>query len=630
MPQRSWVGLLVGTLLLLPLSAVVRGGTDRQVREGFILGQVVDGETNRPIPRATVTLTVTGARPVPSAAEGPPPVITDADGHFLFRGLPGGSYTFWPAAPGYLLGGYGQRRPLGPTQPFVLGEGQRAGGVVLRLWRGSIIAGLVTDETGAPVSGVNVLISKRIVTNGRVELRVYDYGNRTDDRGAYSRSNIPPGEYVVSVPAGMTVARVGRTALDQSAEAALRASGASAITGRGMSSRSGVRAGDFLVLPGGLNTLAGQLPLAVRADDRLVTYPTTFHPGATALAGAAVIEIGVGEERTDVNVQMRPVITSPVHGTLVAPDGPAANYAVHLIPDFAAHTPLERSFEAAVAITDAAGGFTFPAVAAGAYVVQSWRMPSRNTSLLNDLPAEPSLWAEAPISVDAAPVHVPLTLRRGAALRGRVVLEGTRPPPMPRQFQAPLGAWFQPPWPLAFGAGPIAETRVTADWEFMREGVPPGTYVPNIASNFKPPAGWYFKSATVEGRDLFRSPLVLDGLDASGIVVTFTDRPTTLSGVVTDGSGRPDPDAAVFVFPADYQTWLQNGLPAAAAQTVAVAQTGAYEFSHIPPGDYLIAAASIDLLEDWLEESVVGTLAAGATRVSLASGTSTRRDLRQR
>ena len=67
-------------------------------------------------------------------------------------------------------------------------------------------------------------------------------------------------------------------------------------------------------------------------------------------------------------------------------------------------------------------------------------------------------------------------------------------------FQAVLGSWFQPPWPLAFNAGPIAETRVTADWQFMREGVPPGRYTPNVLSNFSPPPGWFLKSATIEGR----------------------------------------------------------------------------------------------------------------------------------
>ncbi len=130
------------------------------------------------------------------------------------------------------------------------------------------------------------------------------------------------------------------------------------------------------------------------------------------------------------------------------------NYAVHLIPDFAVHTPLERQFETAVTVTDQIGKFVFPAVAAGSYSVLTWKKPSRNSSLTNALPAESALFAEAAVVVEDAPATVALTLRPGARLRGRIVLEGATPPPRPALFQAVLGSWFQPPWPLAFNAGP--------------------------------------------------------------------------------------------------------------------------------------------------------------------------------
>jgi hypothetical protein len=282
-----------------------------------------------------------------------------------------------------------------------------------------------------------------------------------------------------------------------------------------------------------------------------------------------------------------------------------------------------------VAVTDPAGKFIFPAVAAGAYTIEVWRKPSRTISLLDPLPQESSLWAEASVVVDAAPTTVTLNMRRGAALSGRIVLEGTLTPPRPQQFQAVLGSWFQPPWPLAFNAGPIAETRVTPAWDFTKEGMPPGTYPLNVASNFTSPAGWFLKSATYEGRDLLTSPLVLDGEDVSGIVITFTDRPVTLSGLVTDSAGKPDPAAAVLVLPADYQAWLRNGRPAAVSRAVAAVQTGAYSVPDLPPGDYLIVAATLDALDDWPGFAIDG-LVGHATRMTLASGTATRVDLRRR
>jgi hypothetical protein len=596
---------------------------------GLILGQVVDATTNKPISRAMVSMGGGTAQRVGMAGgPGPQRALTDGDGHFLFRDLGKGSYSFTAVAPGYLNGGHGQRRPEGRTQPFVLEDGQRVGDVVVRLWPESVISGTVTDETGAPVTGVTVLINRRVTVNGRVELRPQQYGRRTNDRGVYSQAAIPPGEYVVTVPAGMTVTRAGQTAPDATATAALRASGADALIGGEAARSAGVRLGDLFVLPGGINSLTGQLPLTTLPSGRVVTYPTTFHPSATTLSAAGIITLGVGEERT-VDVQLQPVTTAPVSGTVVTPDGPAVNYAVHLIPDFAAHTIVERDFETAVAVTDQSGKFVFPAVASGAYSVLTWKKPSRNSSLTNALPAEAALFAEAAVVIEDAPATVTLALRPGAMLRGRIVLEGATPLPRPQLFQSVLGSWFQPPWPLAFNAGPIAETRVTADWEFMREGVPPGRYTPNVLSNFRPPPGWFLKSATIEGRDLLRSPVVVDGQDVSGIVITFTDRPATLSGLVTDAAGRTDAAAGVLVFPLDYQSWLENGSPPAVARAIPAAQTGAYTILDLPPGEYLVAAVGLELLDDW-QPAMVKALAGQATRVTLANGTAARADVRRR
>src|SRR5262245_56184434 len=130
---------------------------------GLILGRVVDATTNTPISRAMVTITGGAAqRPAMGGGQGPQRVLTDGDGHFLFRDLANGAYNIAAVAPGYLNGAYGQRRPEGRGQPFRLEEGQPIGDVVVGLWRESVISGTVTDDTGAPVTGVTVLINRRV------------------------------------------------------------------------------------------------------------------------------------------------------------------------------------------------------------------------------------------------------------------------------------------------------------------------------------------------------------------------------------------------------------------------------------------------------------------------------------
>jgi hypothetical protein len=75
---------------------------------------------------------------------------------------------------------------------------------------------------------------------------------------------------------------------------------------------------------------------------------------------------------------------------------------------------------------------------------------------------------------------------------------------------------------------------------------------------------------------------------------------------------------------------VQNGLHAALTHAAATAQTGTYTFDHVPPGDYLVAAAGLDLLDDWPQASVVSSLAAQATAVSLTNGTATTLNVRRR
>jgi hypothetical protein len=600
---------------------------------GLLLGRAVDASTNRPIARATVTLAAGCAAPgiVIAGGQGPARVLTNADGQFLFRDLPKGTYPLGAIAPGYLCGGHGQQRPEGATHPFVLDDGQRAGDLVIRLWREAAIGGLVTDDTGAPVVGVTVWIDRQVAVNGRVELRAQQYGKRTDDRGMYSQAGLAPGDYLVSVPTKLTATQLGLLQPDAVASVSLRSSGAPQASPGSQAVLAGINVGDVVLgtstytTSGGVNALATRLPVTTRPDGRVVTYPTTFHPSAASPTEATVVRLGAGDERNDINVELRPVVTVPVSGTLLAPDGPAASFAVHLIPAYAANTLLERSRESAVTTTDQQGRFTFPAVASGSHVLKAWRLPQILVIGQETLPPDTTLWAEVPLSVGEVPTDIMLNLRPGATLAGRIVFEGTTAAPPPQRLQTPLSAAFEPLWPLAFGAR--LATRVTTPGEFITQGLPPGRYVPKLPNNFSIP-GWYFASATREGKDLFTSPLVLNGGPISGIVITLTDRRTEMAGLVTDAAGNPDPSATVLVFPADYELWIQNGLSSLAARSGAASHMGTYAMDDLRPGDYLAVAVTGDLADRWQEAAAVRSLAQRATRVTLATGLVKRQDLR--
>jgi hypothetical protein len=140
--------------------------------------------------------------------------------------------------------------------------------------------------------------------------------------------------------------------------------------------------------------------------------------------------------------------------------------------------------------------------------------------------------------------------------------------------------------------------------------------------------GRFLESVTLEGKDLFISPVRIDGQSVTGVVVTFTDRATQLSGRIQDSTGKADPAASVVVFPADYRTWIQNGLLPQAARVVAASQVGTYLVPDIRPGEYLVAAIGEAALANWQQAATIEALAPLATRVTLVRGDTKQVDLK--
>jgi len=613
--------------------------TDSRPPVGLIVGRVVDASTNRPIARAIVTLVApqaaTGDVPVNLSAPLPanvPRVYTDAEGRFLFRNLAAGAYTFLASGQGYLDGGYGQRRIGGPTQPFALAENQRVGDVTIRLWKEAGLSGHVTDDTGAPVPDIWVTALPRARLSergpGTVSRTNTTSGALTDDRGAYRIAGLPPGEYVAVVPSRMIQWPAAWASLDAQALQQVRSTGISGIT----ANATALRVGDVALQTssegsyGGSNMLAAILPTTIRPDGRLFGYAQTFHPSTTSASGASVIALASGDARTGVDIQVRPMALTRVSGTLVGPTGPLAGAGVHIVPAFAANQMLERTHETAVSTTDAKGAFTFLGIPPGSYVLKAWTLPVVLVIGRDAMPADTTLWSEVSVTVGNTPVtDLTVTLRPGLTLSGRIVFDGTAPQPNPAQAQSTLSVAFEPIWPLAFTNR--LGVRANANGEFTTQGLPRGTYVPVLPNQFGQ-RGWYFESATLNGRDLFVEPIVLDSENISGIEIRFGDRRTELSGTVTDASGKPDQAATVVIFPADSRKWIEHGLSPIAARTTSVSQTGAYALA-MRPGEFLAAAVSDDVLANWPNASTIEALARTATRVTIARGQTARVDLKR-
>jgi hypothetical protein len=639
---------------------------------GFILGQVVDAAGGQGVSGAVVTI---GAPPTapPSLGElvelGVPPavvgrrVLTNADGRFLFRDLARGRYAIAVAAPGYVPGNFGQGRPNGPGQAIDLDDGQKLGGVAVRMWKYAAITGAVVDDRGEPAVAVSVRCLRRVIAGGQPRFAAAGVNSPTDDRGVFRAGNLVPGEYVCGTGASQTTMPVSVIDATNAANAAGNLS--TSDVGRAMQSSfgraddTGFRVGDFVVRQavGGRGFTAP--PPA--AEARMLTYPTQYFAGSSSISQATRITLKSGEERGGVNLALRLVPAVRVSGTITAPGGPGAFLGVVLLPANADEIVSDNVAEAARTVSDASGRFTFLGIPTGQYVIKIrvnpravaaaaaptnvvegapiaavdiglaapgvGTMGGRGGSLPPPPPTEPSLWATQPITVgDTGVSNVAVTLKTGSHLTGRVEFVGSRPQPTADQIQRMTIRLQSAEGRTSSTAS--ADGRAAADGTFRTGRYAGGRYVASVIPATIPP-GWSLRSVRANGKDISVDPVELTE-DLNGVVMTFTDQTTTLSGTVTNDRNVPDQNVNVVAFPADSEAWKAAGVVFRRWRDERVNQAGAFLIPGLPPGEYYLATIPSNGPGDTRDPKYLESLVRTATRVTLGDGEKKTVDLKVR
>jgi len=132
---------------------------------------------------------------MPGGALRPPQTsITDEEGAFLFPSLEPGLYFVNASVPGYVT----ETDPLTgrPVNTFRPGDN-----AFVRLSKGGVVTGSVTDQQGEPLVGVSVRALRVRDLDGRLPPTPLPFTaeDRTDDRGVYRIYGLPPGMYVVLI-----------------------------------------------------------------------------------------------------------------------------------------------------------------------------------------------------------------------------------------------------------------------------------------------------------------------------------------------------------------------------------------------------------------------------------------------
>jgi hypothetical protein len=583
-------------------------------RDGVITGQVVDAVSGKPVSAVVVSITgtliparidVAVSQPGTMAAMSSsvlPRILTGADGRFLFRDLPAGTFTITATKGGYADGASGRLRPGGATQPVVLVDTLRAADVTVRMWKNGAIGGTVIDEAGEPIVGVQLRALARTISAGRPRFAASGPPAVTDDRGVYRFSNLTAGDYLIVASAATFGAQLS-VASERPPTSLV--SPMSPLAG----APAAIEVGDALYALG-----RGSPIPPPPVDGRLLVYPTTFYPAATVPAQATTITLGSGEERTAIDLQLQPVPTARVSGTLVSPTGPASQTAIRLIPSGFEDVPLGQDSHATT--TDATGSFTFPALPAGQYRL-------RAESDGSGQPGASACWLDTPITVAGSDIEgIVAALRPGLRISVRLEFQGSAEHPRAQS--------------VLFTAVPVAlestdassfNTRVSGGFEergLTLAGYPPGEYFGRVAQS---PPGWMFKSAMLNGVDVSETPFELTR-DVTDLVVTFTDRWSGIGGVVRSPQGTADGNATVVVFPTNADAWTNYSSSSRRLRNARTNAKGEFGMSSVPPGDYYVVAIPEERSADWRDPKMLETLARSATEITIVEGEHKMIDLR--
>jgi hypothetical protein len=588
---------------------------------------VSDEQSARPLRRVSVSLQL-------GLLSAPRTVVTDDEGRAVFTAVGPGNYLLIAFKPGYVRTYYGSKTPgRGPGVAVAVIDGKPVPELRLKVPRGGVIGGTVRSVTGRPAANQMVqVISPTTLKNMSLEAISESTLTTaiTDDRGMYRVYGLAPGSYIVSVSStGMREEFRQVTAEQVQWASALSSSG----------------------------TLAAAAPAPPPPPAAAPTsFSTVFYPGTAVAADAQPVAVEAGEERLGVDFGITLVPTAQIRGRLVDEQGrPQANQSVSLRAPASSASGLEfiESLGSGSGRTGPDGTFTLSSVKPGRYTLSA-RATIRAANEPAGAPQANAMgealamlgmgggthWASEDVTVAGRDIaDLTLVLKPSLTITGKVAYEAStlKPPEdmtsvrlavteVTKESASAVTTLVQ----SMFGGGSVT---VAADGTFVAKGLSPGKYrvmtAGGVLASLAPAErvdGWTLKSVMAGGRDVADTGLDVKE-NVSNVIVTFTDRPSELTGTVFDQAGRVTPEFPIVVFSTDKTYWLSGSRRVKQARP---ASDGTFRVAGLPAGDYFVCAVTAVEESELADPAFLEQLAASSykIRISIRAGERTVQDLK--
>jgi len=364
-------------------------------------------------------------------------------------------------------------------------------------------------------------------------------------------------------------------------------------------------------------------------------YASSYYPGTASPAEAQRLSLGVGQELTNIDIQMQPVRLARITGTASGSDGkPLSGALVMLMPTMKEAVAM---MPGGTSRTDKDGNFTINSVAPGDYSLQVQSMAalmnaaSQAMSMISGgeggtsaPPPQPTEreFAATTVSVTGEDIiGLVVTGTRGARATGRILFEG----PPPAQGTKGLRLIAQPTDTenIPAAASMFGNSTVKEDGSFEIDSLVGGRNLRLM----NPPKGWYLKQLTREGVDITDTGYDFKpGEDVEGFQLVLTTKTQTITGAVAGAKGEALKEYTVVVFSEDPQKWplpdsrwMNSGRPD---------QQGQFKIVDLPAGNYLAIAVEYVPQGEWRDPAWLERAARSATRFTLDEGATKALDLK--